>query len=107
MFSEEEVCYECCCTVVDGRDCLELTTWVYLGFVKQNFSATSCDVPYHFYQFAKFEDFCRWKQNPETKLPSINLTSKEHVQRKFVGRQAMVDSATSWHNYLLETETDE
>ena len=107
MFSENEICYECNCTVLEDRDCLELATWVYLGVVKQDCNSTDCDVPYHFYQFAKFDDYHRWKQNPQTKLPRINLTSEEQVRRRFVDRQAMVDSVADWHNYLLETDKAE
>ncbi|TWU59551.1 hypothetical protein V7x_55670 [Crateriforma conspicua] len=107
MFSEEDVCYECNCTVVDGRDCLEVATWVYLGYFKMNCNSTDCDVPNHFYRFVKFDDFHRWKQNQDTELPCVNLTSMAQVRQRFVDRQAMVDSVLDWHNYLTDNSTAE
>src|SRR6056297_3577553 len=106
MFSENEVCYECNCTVVEDRDYFEIATWVYLGFFKTEQSSTDCDVPFHFYRFAKFDDFQRWKQNGGTKLEAINLTSMDQVRRRFVDRQAMVDSVLDWHKFLSGPDPD-
>jgi len=106
MFSEEEVCYECNCMVIEDREYLEIVTWVYLGFFRMNCNSTDCDVPFHFYRFAKFDDFRRWKQNRGATLESINLTSMDQVRRKFVDRQAMVESVTDWHNYLCGQDAD-
>jgi hypothetical protein len=106
MFSVEEVCYECNCTVVDDRDYLEIATWVYMGFFKMNCNSADFDVPFHFYRFAKFDDFRRWKQSGGSKLESINLTSMEQVCRRFLDRQAMVDSVMNWHNYLTGSDMD-
>ena len=105
MFSDNEVCYECGCIVIEDRECLELTTWVYLGFVKRDFTSTDCDVPYHFHRFAKLDDYFRWKQDPDSELPHIYLTTETEIRLRFFNRQEMVDSVFDWHQYLLETDT--
>ena len=30
-----------------------VTTWTYRGFIRKDYSSTSCEVPYHFYEFVR------------------------------------------------------
>jgi hypothetical protein len=106
MFSEEEACYECNCTVVGHRDYLEITTWVYLGVFKMNSNSADCDIPFHFYRFAKSEDFHPWKKNGGSELAAINLTSINQIRRRFVDRKAMLDYVVDWHDYLSAPNAD-
>ena len=101
MLSEQEICYECSCILIDDRDALEISTWIYLGFVKTSCGSIDCEVPNHFHKFAKLEDYSRSIQDPAFELPHIFITTTQEVRKRFLNREAMIESANMWHQQLL------
>ena len=102
MFAEHEICYECACVQTGDRDCLEISTWVYLGYVKTKCGDVNCEIPNHFYKFCAYRDYLTWTQKPEFDLPCFYIVTKKEVESRFLDRKRMIESASYWHQELLD-----
>ena len=100
MLSENEICYECQCIQTGNRDCLEISTWVYLGYVETNFGSAHCETPNHFHKLCAYEEYRKWKQRPDYQMSCFYIVTTQEVESRYLSRERMIEEASYWHTKL-------
>lgn len=103
--NKNEVVYQCGVEHVrDVGDFLFVTTWVYLGKARKEFSSSDCDVPYEFYEFAEYESFRKSNAGGGDTRRIKLIPSAKQVELAMISLDELIHDLEFWNENGLTPE---
>lgn len=85
------VYYQCGFGMVNNHESVFVSTWVYVGIVKQNCNTKECDEPFHYYQFTELESIRSYEAGSIAEKNTKLIPSLSQAERTMLNSSQLME----------------